>query len=236
MTDNSDKDGKIIVTNLEDELKEARRGDVSAQYRVARRFHSSYVFHYKADDPLEEAVFWYKRAAERVLPEPHGEQELRDHIASQDALAVFYFEGDGVEQDLEKSTYWYRMAAELDDYGGQYHLANAYFYGWGIGIDYDRALHWWIKSIEQCDHSQPVQDRRLLQAVTQLSQWHKEALEHQLTLVLSHIEILQKRYQLSESEQDELRDQGIKAAEKAIHEYLLEAEETEKIVRDGNES
>jgi hypothetical protein len=76
----------------------------------------------------------------------------------------------------------------------------------------------------------------LLQAVVQLSQWHKEALEHQLTLVSSHIEILQKRYQLSESEQSELRDQGIKEAKEAIHDFLLEADETEQIVRDRNES
>ena len=59
-------------------------------------------------------------------------------------IGYFYYEGLGVEKDLEKALYWTRRAAEHGDRDGQYNLAEFYedAIGWNeisnrlsIGID-----------------------------------------------------------------------------------------------------
>ena len=50
-------------------------------------------------------------------------------------IGYFYYEGLGVEKDLEKALYWTRRAAEHGDRDGQYNLAE--FYEDAIGVERD---------------------------------------------------------------------------------------------------
>ena len=50
-------------------------------------------------------------------------------------IGYFYYEGLGVEKDLEKALYWTRRAAEHGDRDGQCNLA--WFYEDAIGVERD---------------------------------------------------------------------------------------------------
>ena len=58
--------------------------------------------------PPAEQAQWYRRAAEQ------------DHAAAQFCLGVYYYHGDGVEEDKETAVEWYRRAAEQGDPDAQF--------------------------------------------------------------------------------------------------------------------
>jgi TPR repeat protein len=64
-------------------------------------------------------------------------------------VGYFYYDGLGVEKDLEKAVYWTRKAAEHGDRDGQCNLA--WFYDDGIGVerDMDMARYWYQKAALQ---------------------------------------------------------------------------------------
>ncbi len=64
-------------------------------------------------------------------------------------VGYFYYEGLGVEKDLEKAVYWTRRAADHGDRDGQYDLA--WFYEDAIGVERDReqALFWYRQAALQ---------------------------------------------------------------------------------------
>jgi hypothetical protein len=83
----------------------------------------------------QEALKWYKRAAERELPDAENE------------LGVRYQDGDGVEQNYVQAAYWFRKAAEhVPDLGGagqgRNNLGNLYVQGHGVLKDYVQAYMW----------------------------------------------------------------------------------------------
>ena len=55
-------------------------------------------------------VIWYWRS--------------RGYPLAECQIGYFYYEGLGVEKDLEKALYWTRRAAEHGDRDGQYNLAE----------------------------------------------------------------------------------------------------------------
>ena len=57
-------------------------------------------------------------------------------------IGYFYYEGLGVEKDLEKALYWTRSAAEHGDRDGQYNLAEFYEDAIGVERDIEQAKHW----------------------------------------------------------------------------------------------
>jgi AAA ATPase len=58
-------------------------------------------------------------------------------------IGYFYYEGLGVEKDLEKALYWTRRAAEHGDRDGQYNLAWFYEEAIGVERDIEQAKHWY---------------------------------------------------------------------------------------------
>lgn len=58
-------------------------------------------------------------------------------------IGYFYYEGLGVEKDLEKALYWTRRAAEHGDRDGQYNLAEFYEDAIGVERDIEQAKHWY---------------------------------------------------------------------------------------------
>ncbi len=65
-------------------------------------------------------------------------------------VGYFYYDGVGIDKDMEKSFYWTKRAAEHGDRDAQYNLAEL-FYEAGIVIepDMEMAKEWYIKAAMQ---------------------------------------------------------------------------------------
>lgn len=80
-------------------FRDADRGDATALFRLGWMYENGMVF--KTDN--EEAVFWYRKAA-----------ELGD-ATSQYFLGVMYEDGKGVRKSIEEAVKWYGKAAAQKD-------------------------------------------------------------------------------------------------------------------------
>lgn len=61
----------------------------------------------------------------------------------------FYYDGLGVEKDLEKAVWWTRRAADHGDRDGQYNLAWFHEDGIGVAQDMEQAIFWYRKAALQ---------------------------------------------------------------------------------------
>ena len=64
-------------------------------------------------------------------------------------VGYFYYDGLGVEKDLEKAFYWTQRAAEHGDRDGQYDLAWFYEKAIGVERDLEQAKQWYHKAALQ---------------------------------------------------------------------------------------
>lgn len=64
-------------------------------------------------------------------------------------MGYFYFEGIGVEKDIDKAVYWTRRSAEHGDRDAQFNLAQFYEEGIGTDTDIEEAKHWYRLSALQ---------------------------------------------------------------------------------------
>ncbi len=64
-------------------------------------------------------------------------------------VGYFYYNGMGVEKNLEKAVYWTRKAAEHGDRDGQYNLAWFYENGVGVEPDMKQSIFWYCKAALQ---------------------------------------------------------------------------------------
>lgn len=64
-------------------------------------------------------------------------------------IGYFYYDGLGVEKDLEKAVYWTRRAAEHGDRDGQLNLACFYEEAVGVEQDLEKAKHWYYQAALQ---------------------------------------------------------------------------------------
>ena len=99
----------------------------------------------------QEALKWYKRAAEGDLPDAENE------------LGVRYLDGDGVEQNYVQAAHWFRKAAEhVPDLGGagqgRNNLGNLYEEGHGVPKDCVQAYMWF--SLAGNDRALPPSSKR----------------------------------------------------------------------------
>lgn len=90
-------------------------------------------------------------------------------------IGYFYYNGLGVEKDLEKAVYWTRRAADHADRDGQCNLAGFYEDAIGVERDMEQAIFWYRKAalqghdlaIEKCrelgvDLNAPMVDREAI--------------------------------------------------------------------------
>lgn len=104
----------------------ASKGDVAAQYEVARRFGLGQGI----PRDHEQAVKWYMLAA------------AQGFAPAQYRLATYYERGRGVKKNLERAKVWYQRAAELGNVKAMHNLAvvsTAFTQG---DADYKKAIHW----------------------------------------------------------------------------------------------
>lgn len=76
-------------------------------------------------------------------------------------VGYFYFDGLGVEKDLEKAVYWTRRSADHGDRDGQFNLAWFHEDGIGVQKDLEQAAFWYRKAALQ-DHDLAIQKCRAL--------------------------------------------------------------------------
>ena len=79
---------------------------------------------------LEEALHWYRKAAETYGP-------------AMAELAHLYATGAGVPQDFDEAAKWYRQAVERDGYSGQYELGLLYEQRLEVAQDRDKAMEFY---------------------------------------------------------------------------------------------
>ncbi len=90
-------------------------------------------------------------------------------------VGYFYYDGLGVEKDLDKAVYWTRRAADHGDRDGQCNLAWFHEDGIGVARDMEQAIFWYRKAalqehdlaMEKCkelgvDIHAPVVDREAI--------------------------------------------------------------------------
>lgn len=79
-------------------------------------------------------------------------------------VGYFYYEGLGVEKDLEKSFYWTKRAAEHGDRDAQYNLA-VWFYEPGVVVEKnkEKAMEWYAKAATN-GHTGAIEKCRALAA------------------------------------------------------------------------
>ena len=73
--------------------------DAVAAYPNEARFQFQLARAYRAEDRLEEAVAWYRKAAEK------------GYAGAQNSLGVMYMRGLGVRQSCSQAVHWYGLAA-----------------------------------------------------------------------------------------------------------------------------
>ncbi len=76
-------------------------------------------------------------------------------------VGYFYYEGLGVEKDLEKAVYWTRRAADHGDRDGQCNLAWFHEDAMGVERDMEQAIFWYRKAALQ-GHDLAIQKCREL--------------------------------------------------------------------------
>ncbi len=82
----------------------------------------------------EEALRWYRRAAEQ------------GYALGQYVLGLRYEQGRGVQQDYEEAVRWHRRAAEQGHARGQNNLGVMYERGRGVRRDEEEAVHWYRRT------------------------------------------------------------------------------------------
>ncbi len=125
------------------------------------------------EQDYEEAMFWYKKAADKG--DADAQKELADMYANglgveqdyiragfwykksadqgnaeaQNLLGVMYENGRGINNDYAEAIKLYEKSAVQGNQWGQKNLADKYFNGIGIDRDYKKAAYWYEKSAEQ---------------------------------------------------------------------------------------
>ncbi|EXX50138.1 Skt5p [Rhizophagus irregularis DAOM 197198w] len=64
------------------------------------------------------------------------------------SLAIYYYNGQETEKNLEKAFYWFQKAAENDNEATMFFLANCYKIGEGIEKNLEKAFYWYQKAAE----------------------------------------------------------------------------------------
>jgi len=69
--------------------------------------------------------------------------ETSDHGYAQYYMGMMYLKGQGVDQDYEAASNWFRKASEKNIPQAQHKLGDLYFKGRGVPKDYEYAYIWY---------------------------------------------------------------------------------------------
>jgi hypothetical protein len=148
-------------------LRAAEQGVAEAQFWLGAAFEQHLWF---GVTDKQEALNWYKRAAEGHDPDAENE------------LGVRYREGDGVEKNYVQAAHWFRNAAEhCPDLGGagqgRSNLGLLYADGQGVPKDYVQAYMWFSLSANDLNiaYLRPLMSpAQILQAQQLAEEWKRQ--------------------------------------------------------------
>lgn len=100
----------------------AENGEPAIHYLIGRCYMSL--------GNIDEAVIWYKKAAEL------------GNASAQEILGDLYFSGEYMEEDVFEAVKWIRKAAENGMPSSQNTLGMLYYVGNGVELDYEQAFRW----------------------------------------------------------------------------------------------
>ena len=81
--------------------------------------------------------------------EGHLELAQKGYPLAECQVGYFYFDGLGVEKDLEKAFYWTERSAKHGDRDGQFNLAWFYEEGYFVKPDMEHAQYWYKQAARQ---------------------------------------------------------------------------------------
>jgi hypothetical protein len=110
-------------------LRVGLAGLLLASATVRADFNDGVVAHLKGD---------YAQALQTMLPLA----QTANHPLAQYYLGIMYFNGQGVEQDLQEAGKWFDTAARQGVSQAQYRLGEMYAAGKGVPQDFERAYAW----------------------------------------------------------------------------------------------
>lgn len=92
--------------------------------------------------------YWHSKQFDKCF-EGHLPLAEKGYPLAECQIGYFYYDGLGVEKNLEKALYWTRRAAEHGDRDGQFNLA--WFYEEAIGTiqDLKQAKYWYRQAALQ---------------------------------------------------------------------------------------
>ena len=129
----------------------AKQGSTNAKFSLARIYHSGSNDGSPMTIPVDpQLCFRWDLAAAK-----------QEHVQSMVNIGFFYYEGDGVEQNLESAFEWFTKSAEMDDSLAQFMLGSCFEDGEGVDVDLVQAMHWYEKSAAQYEEQAIVAVERL---------------------------------------------------------------------------
>ena len=87
--------------------------------------------------------------APAVEPETRRGPSAEDHAEAQLALAMHYYNGDGLTKDLERAIHWFTKSAEAGNPQAQFNLGSLYSAGQGVKQSRVKAVEWFTKAAAQ---------------------------------------------------------------------------------------
>jgi len=112
----------------------AKKGKTTAQYFLG-------ISYLEGNGFIEKSAYtgmqWLFKAAEL------------GYAPAQTKLAICYYNGEGVKQELSQVFYWFSRAAEQGNAIGQYSLGICYEDGDGVTKDNEKAIYWYQQAAKQ---------------------------------------------------------------------------------------
>ncbi len=125
--------------NMKEAAKWFRMGAEQGQRLALRQYGICCFEGYGVTQDREEAVKWFRKAAELFIPEPEAQY----------MLGICYRDGLGVTQDRAEAVKWFRKAADYPTPDGAYGLGVCYMEGYGVKQDMKEAVKCFLKAAEQ---------------------------------------------------------------------------------------
>lgn len=101
------------------------------------------------DEMMTEVIMSGMSLEDKIAAAEGGDPDCME------SLAQAYLNGDDVEQDFEKSAYWWEKLAETGNAIGQFNIGLHYAKGCGVKRDFDKAAEWMEKAAENGDEEAP---------------------------------------------------------------------------------
>ena len=127
--------GDSKETPITQDLKNARQGDASAQYKVGLHYYKGKI----VPQDFKQAMQWFQKAADQ------------NEAGGQFKLGQCYLFGKGVKKDIKQAMIWLQKAADQNHPGAQFVLGHQYAEGDSVKQDLSEATALWRQSLNTTD-------------------------------------------------------------------------------------